>query len=76
MVKITKGGKGKIGQKVKAKKGKFVHERQVVPKKGCRYITKRTKSGKLLRIMYCGKKGKVQSVLTPTKQLKYYETDS
>lgn len=64
-MRTTKGGRGRIGEKVVAKHGAFVHERQAVPKKGCRYITKRTKTGKLLRIMYCGKKGKVQSVLTP-----------
>jgi hypothetical protein len=70
MAKITKGAKGKIGQKVKTEGGSFVHERQVAPKEGCRYITKKTKSGKELRIMYCGKKGKLQSDLTPIKKKK------
>ena len=67
MVKIKKGGKGKIGQAVKAKKGKYIHVRKARPNKKCRYITKKTKTGKLLRIMYCGKKGKLQSILTPKK---------
>lgn len=68
-MKTTKGGKGKIGQKVRAKGGKYVHERKAAPNKKCRYITKKS-GGKLLRIMYCGKKSKVQSVLTPIKKRK------
>ena len=62
-MKKTKGGKGKIGEKVKSKTGEYVHERKAAPKKGCRYVTI-TRGGKKLRIMYCGKKGKLQSVLT------------
>ena len=70
MVKVTKGAKGKIGQAVKAKKGKYVNVRKAAPKKGGRYITKKIKTGKLLRIQYKGKKGKLQSILTPIKKRK------
>lgn len=70
VMKTTKGGRAGIGIKAKAKKGKYVHLRKAAPKKGARYITKKTKSGKLLRIMYSGKKGKLQSVLTPIKKRK------
>jgi len=68
-VKIKKGGKGKIGERVKAPKGRYIHKRLKSPKSGKgRYITIRTKSGKLLRIHYIGKKSEIQSILKPIKR--------
>lgn len=66
-IKITKGGKGPIGSKVKAKNGKYVHERKASPNKDAEYYTIK-KGGKLLRIMKSKGKSKVQSVLIPVKK--------
>lgn len=64
MVKVTKGGRGKIGQRVKAPHGKYIHTRKARPVKGARYVTIR-RGGKTIRLMKRGRGPfKVQSVLT------------
>ena len=69
-VKVTKGAKGKIGEKVEAPNGKFVHERKAAPDKDARYFTV-TKGNKEIRMMQKpGKKPEVQSVLTKKKGAK------
>jgi hypothetical protein len=72
-VKVRKRGEGKIGEKVKAPGGKYIHERKATPKKGADYVTIK-KSGKLIRLMEVPgrtKKGRrkfvAQAVLSPVK---------
>lgn len=65
-VKVTKGGKGPVGSKVKAPEGKYVHERKAAPDKNAEYYTVK-KGNKLIRVMKKNGKTKVQSVLTKIK---------
>lgn len=65
-VKVTRGGKGPIGSKVKAPGGDYIHERKEAPSKSARYFTIK-KGGKVLRMMQkSGEPAEVQSVLTKT----------
>jgi hypothetical protein len=71
-IKTTKGGKGPIGERVKAPGGGYIHERQVSPDKEAKYYTIK-RGGKLLRIMKKpGKSAEVQSVLTKINAVKVY----
>lgn len=66
-IKVTKGGKGPIGSKVKSPNGEYVHERKASPVKNARYFTVK-KGNKEIRMMQApGKKPVVQSVLTRIK---------
>ena len=69
-VKIKKGGRGKIGERVRAPGGKYIHVRKRSPKNYTKYITKATKKGKKIRLGWNPKKRKweVQSILTPFKK--------
>jgi len=69
MIKVTKGGRGPIGSKVKAPGGHYVHARQAAPNKKAEYFTIK-RGGKELRMMKVNGKVKVQSVLTPIKKNK------
>lgn len=70
-VRVTKGGKGPVGSKVKSPGGKFIHERKkAVPKKKGRWRTGTTKKGIKIRQYWDSKKKKwiTQSVLKEIKR--------